>query len=160
MSTPSQFLDLDDKVRNFAQQIAMEVDEFEGICKAFDLSVEEGHELTSHPNFKQYLANAKSEWTAAHNATTRAEIKAAIAAENAIPEIYAHIHNRSASDTSKIEAFKALGKLGRVGERLANGGSNAGTAETVKIVINLGQDRKVEIEKPKPIIELSAEHTS
>lgn len=146
--------DADKVLRDFATQVAMQVEDFATICRSFGMSEAKGQALQEHPAYKTYYDSALAEWTAAHNTGARAELKAARAVEEAIPAVFAHIHDPEASDTSKIEAFKALGKLGRVGERVAGGGGGGG--DMVKITINLGADQKLTFEKPAPVIEHEA----
>lgn len=146
--------DTDKVLRDFATQMAMQVEDFATICRSFGMTTAQGESLQQHPAYKTYYDSALAEWTAAHNTGARAELKAARAVEEAIPAVFAHIHDPEASDTSKIEAFKALGKLGRVGERVAGGGGGGG--DMVKITINLGADQKLTFEKPAPVIEHEA----
>lgn len=148
------FSDADKRIREFATQVAMQVEDFSSICKSFGMTEAQGESLQQHPAYKTYYEGALAEWAAAHNTGARAELKAARAVEEAIPAVFAHIHDPEASDTSKIEAFKALGKLGRVGERGINGGGAGG--DMVKITINLGADQKLTFEKAAPVIEHEA----
>ena len=144
--------DTDKLVREFAYQVATEVDTYDNICKSFGLSLKEADKITRHASYSQYLTTARAEWAAAHNTPARAELKAARATEEAIPAIYAFIHDKDAPGSAKVEAFKALGRLGRVCERTDKSGVSG---ETLKITINLGEDKKLEIEKtiPTKIIE-------
>lgn len=150
----SIFSESDKRLREFATQLAMNVEKYDTVIKAFGLTPEEAKEIQEHPAFKAYHESALTEWTNANNSSGRAEVKAARAAEEAIPAIFRHIHDPDASDTSKIEAFKALGKMGRVGERAGAGVGGGG--EMVKINITIG-DTKLAFEKPMPIIEAVAE---
>lgn len=148
MTSAPALQDIDKTVRDFAYQVATEVDTFDAICKAFGLTIKQGHALTRHPKYESYLHQARTEWAAVHNTAQRAELKAARATEEAIPAMYAFIHDPAAPGSAKVEAFKALGRIGKVGERATKEGASG---ETLKITINLGEDRKLEIEKPLPM---------
>lgn len=144
------------RLRDFATAMAKQIEPFPAICKSLGLTEKEAALLQEHPVYQAFYESELAEWTSAKNAAMRAEIKSARTVEELIPTGYALVLDPEAPANSRVEMFKALAKLGRVGERTATTSGGA-VGETVKIVINLGQDQKVQIEKPMPVIEAVSE---
>jgi len=149
MALPTAFDDLDNTIRELAYQLATGIHSEDALRQRFNLTVVQYEAVCRHPKFHKLLHAARVEWDGAQNTVLRAELKGAIAAEEAIPHVYAMITDKTVAGTARVEAFKALSKIGRVGERAEKGGAGAG--EVFKITINLGEDRKLEIVKELPV---------
>ena len=141
-------------LRDFARELAIEVDDFNGVCQKFNKTPEEGEELKNHPNFQHYYDTARAEWSAAHNSSQQGEVLSAVAYKELIPHMYGLAHAPGTSDTAKVKIFEVLQRGGRVGERGVSGGGTGG--ETIKISINMGAS-SVNFEKSAPIIEIEAD---
>jgi hypothetical protein len=148
MTLPTAFEDLDHTMRELAYQLATGMHGNETLMKRFGLSLVQFEAVCRHPKFIKLLHTARIEWDAAQNTVQRTELKGAIATEEAIPYVYAMITDKTVTGTARVEAFKALSKIGRVGERAERGAGVSG--EMFKLVINLGNDKKLEIEKTIP----------
>jgi hypothetical protein len=136
-------------IRDFARELAIEIETFDEVCKKFGKTEDEGNALRAHPNFQAYYDTARAEWNASHNSTQQGEVLSAVAYRELIPHMFGMAHNPSTPETAAVKIFEVLQKGGRIGERGVTGGGNAG--EAVKITINLG-DRSLNFEKDPPII--------
>jgi len=82
-------------------------------------------------------------------------LKAALAAESLLDDIYLGAKDMDASLSAKLEAFKYLTKLGGL-EPKEDKGAAQGTGFTIRIDLS-GDSTSITVAPPKPIIDVEAE---
>lgn len=126
-----------------ARQIAMDLYPIEEILKQNAISNQQWEQIQANRRFVSYLESATAEWHAPKNAQERVRMKAVTVIEEWLPELAGRLYAPSESLNAKIEAGKLVAKLAGLGEKA----QVAETGEKVAITINLGDDRKITLEK-------------
>jgi hypothetical protein len=155
MTEPAVFSDADQTLQLFAKHMAMEIEPFEKICRNVGITEAKGREYQELIAYKNYYDAARIVWTSTENKPEKLKRLFQEVTEFCLPHVVTLFHDPETSDNAKANILGHLIKGSGVGERAAAAGGVAG--ETVKIVINLGNDQRVEFDKPKPIIEATAE---
>ncbi len=131
------------KLLGIARELAIDVLPLDQILEIHHVSVEQWEGLRENSRFQDILQEEIAAYKSATNTGERVKLKAAGAIEQWLPELYARIHDRSETLSSKVEAGKLLARLSGIGERA---GAEAGGGERFQVTINLG-DQKVSFEK-------------
>lgn len=126
-----------------AREIAADVRPLEDILKTFLLSPDEWEKISEHPSFQKLLASAVEEWNSTANTADRVRVKSMAFVEEALPELYARIHDAKEPLAAKVQLLQTVSKLGGMGQ---SEGSGAG-GERLVVTINLGEDRKLSFTK-------------
>jgi hypothetical protein len=133
---------------SLTRDIAQDILPLEEILKLNGVTASRFAIIQTLPRYKSMLHQARLEWATAKNSSERVRLKTAIMIEDALPELHSRLHDRTELLASKVRLAEFLGKLSGITEK-ANASGPA--AETFKVVINLGEDRKLEIEKQIPM---------
>lgn len=130
-----------------AREIAMDILPIETILAMYELTPEDLEEIKQSTYFQRVLQGELEAWNCAVNTKQRVEIKSASLVEHALAAINTLIHDTNQSASARVEAVKTVAKLGNLGlTNVADGGGG----EMFKVVINLGADSKLSIEKQLP----------
>jgi hypothetical protein len=146
--TPSNHSERVEKLLlSLTRDIAQDILPLEEILKLNGVTASRFALIQNLPRYRSMLHQARLEWATAKNSAERVRLKTAIMIEDALPELHSRLHDRTELLASKVRLAEFLGKLSGITEK-ANASGPA--AETFKVVINLGEDRKLEIEKSLP----------
>jgi hypothetical protein len=129
--------DISDVTPSLARDLAMDLYTHEEIIDRHGLDAKTIRRLLKSKTFKAMVAAAKQEWESPGNAKTRAQLKAQLAVEEAIPDIYSIISDEKAPDPARVAAFAQLKEVGKFERQPADAGSGGGPGFSV--IINLGE---------------------
>lgn len=127
-----------------SREIAMDIRPLPDILASHGVTVERWSEIQSIPRFQAYLRQAMEEWASAANTAERVRLKSLAIVEEVLPEFYARMHDARETLTAKTEVLKSIAKFGNVG---VGPGTDADLGNRMTVTINLGEDRKIQIEK-------------
>jgi hypothetical protein len=132
-----------------AREIAMDIQPLEAILKSHEINENRWSEISANPRFLGYLQTAMSEWNSALNTGERVKLKALSMVEEALPEMYARMHDPRELLASKVRAMEVIGKIGGVG--VTGLGNTPGSgSEKFSVTINLGADQQLKISADVP----------
>jgi hypothetical protein len=126
-----------------AREIAADIRPVEDILKLHGISDEQWEHLQTEPRFLNLLRSAVIEWQAVGNTADRVRVKTLAFTEEALPELYARLHDPKEPLSAKVELFKTIAKIGGVGERAGD----AGGGQRMIVTINLGADHQLSFTK-------------
>lgn len=133
--------------RSVAREIAMDIFELPVILRNHGVEDDEWDRMASSRGFQEMVREAIATWNSSLNVRERIEARTLGMLECSLQEMYRAIHDPEFSHNAKVELFKALSK--NVGIGVKDGpGVNAG--ERVSIMINMGEDRRVEVKDITP----------
>lgn len=127
-----------------AREVAMDILPLEEILEINKISPDDWLMIKDHPHFNRLLGQELENWASALNTAERVKLKSMSFIEEALPEMYARIHDRSESLAAKVEMLKAVTKLAGMGGPVSVEG---GFGERLVVNISLGADHKLKIEK-------------
>lgn len=119
-----------------ARDLALDLDEPDDIRKAHGLTDHAWEKILQEPHFQRMLGEMIGELRSMSGTPERIKVKAALAVEASIETFLEDIKNRNYPLGQRVEAIKALARLGELGMKDAIGGGTVGGA--VQININLG----------------------
>lgn len=107
----------------------------------------EAEQLLRNPSFQRLMRNVREEWMDSGNARQRAMLKAGVALEDGVEQLYRMMHGDGGGPDGKlsavqVEAVKALARIAGVGgSGSAGGGGSVGapmgaTPTAVKVIFN------------------------
>lgn len=126
-----------------AREIAADVREIPDILKLHGVSDAEWEKLKDSPRFLTLLRNEVIEWQSVANTADRVRIKSLAFTEEALPELYARLHDPKEPLSAKVELLKTVARIGGVGEKAAEGGGG----QRMVVTINLGSDSQLRFTK-------------
>ena len=138
---------LQDKMRGIARELARDIYEIEEILETYKVTRAEFDTITRHPAFQKILRKEQEEWRAADNTFRRTKLLSSISYEQAIPEMFAVLHDKTEPLAGRVKIFEVLGRYSGLG---ANTSGEGDRADQIKIEINLGGDTKLNFEKVLP----------
>ena len=94
--------------------------------------------LLRSKSFRAMVTAAKGEWAAPGNAKNRAQLKAQLAVEEAIPDLYTIIVDKEEAATARVSAFSQLREVGKFEKAPAEQAGSGGPGFSV--TINLGDN--------------------
>lgn len=132
-----------------AQEIARDVFELPYILRSAGVTDEEWEEMVCSPGWQASLQEQVALWRSSLNARERIEAKQLHMIENALPEMYRAMHDPEFAHNAKVEIFKALARNVGIGIKDAPA-QGVATGERISITINMGDDKKVEVQDVTP----------
>ena len=127
----------DEQVKLFhalAQEIVQAYQTKENMLKSLNLT-EEGYELITHnPTFQRILRQIMVEWNGAVNTAKRVKIKSQWAIEEGLPYIFESMTDSNEPLSARVEAFKAISKIGQLDTHDAIHGAD----KSFRLEINIG----------------------
>ena len=133
------------QIVRLAREIAMQLRDLPDILKSHGIPQSEFDRLKAHPYFVSVLTSELAAWEAAGNTHDRVKLKSAALIEEWLPELYASMHDKKEALSSRVKAAELAAKLAGMGVYDAKLEGTA--ADRVQITINMGADRKLEINK-------------
>lgn len=133
------------ELAGFAREIAIGLRPEAVVLRQYSLTTSDYEKLKAHPLFTKLLEVARMEWQGAHNTVTRTQIEAALAAEEALPYIYARVVSGKEPLNHTVEAVKWMTDIAGLKKDNARGSGG----EQFKIVINFGGTAGVNYEGNK-----------
>ena len=119
-----------------ARDLAQDIFEPDQIRQFHNLSQEQFEHILDDPYFQKMLREMILDWQSASGTAERVKVKAATAVEVALDSFFQDITDRAIPLTHRVDALKALMKLGELGEKESAFGGSASSG--VSISINLG----------------------
>lgn len=141
-SVPARAQSLGEKLTGeLAAALARRLDTLEEILKRFNLTEEQLGKLLDNPSFQDMMREANIQWSAAPSTPERIRIKAQLATEELIPEIYAVAANGQNPLGPRLDAAKLLYEI--TGNRQAQAaaaaaGAPSGVQDKFTLILNIG----------------------
>ena len=139
-------LKLKDLSAHIAAELAAGLSDATGICKRYGISPEQWEALRKNPMFRGMVKEAIETWQGDLNANRRIKLKAAIATEDTITELYRMVFDDALPAPSRVEAQKQLSRLAGVDHV-----EGKGTGDGFSIVINFPGGPVTAASGPTPI---------
>ena len=133
----------DSQMLKLAREISMDIRSLGDILISHEISSEQWEDISTHPSFVRYLRSCIEEWGSAVNTSERVRLKSLAFVEESLPEFYARAHDPKEGLAAKTEVLKAVARFAGVGIAAVSGVSG----ERMSVVINLGADHSLRIEK-------------
>jgi len=134
----------DNDLIRLAREIAMEIRSIEEILDLLKIDDERYDDICAMPRFQAYLKSALEEWNSATNTGERVKVKSLAFIEEALPEFFARVHDRTETLSAKTEALKAVARFAGLGGPVTPQGN---AADRMTVTINLGADHQLRIER-------------
>lgn len=154
MATLPQLLDYPEGFQkaHLASDLALELEAQEIILVRHGITEAHLRQLTHENEFNMMLEEFRREWSSPKNVKERIKLKALLATEDGMDELYMIFRNMDLAPNARLDAYKQLSTLAdAVPKRETEGGGGSG----FQITINVGQTGDSG-EKPV-VIEASAE---
>jgi hypothetical protein len=140
-------LGLNDLSAQVAAEIAAELSTPDEIRARYKITDEQWDVMRKSPIFRDMVATAIKEFRGDLNAKKRIQLKAAIAAEDSLPQLYSMVYDKTIPAQSRIDAYKQLADLAEVGARSSKGTEGRDPGEGFTLIINFPTGpRTVEVE--------------
>lgn len=129
-------ISLNDLSAQVAAEIAAGLSTPQEVCARYGISPEQWETMRVNPLFRDMVSAAIKEFKGDLNAKKRIALKAAIAAEDSLPELYAMVYDRTIPANARIDAHKQLSDLAEVGARASRNKEGPDSGEGFTLVIN------------------------
>lgn len=116
-----------------ASALASEIYDDEKIFADHGLTLEEGRALLEVPEFRKMVNEARKEWGSLNNAKERIQVKARVALEEAIIDIFSLLRNTEVPAAARVAAFKELKEIAGVASK--EDGPATAVAPSITIVL-------------------------
>jgi hypothetical protein len=133
------------RIIRLAREIARQQRDLGDILNAHGVSKGEFERLRKQPYFTNILTSELSAWEAADNVDARVKLKSAALIEEWLPELYYAMSDRKESLHARVKAGELAAKLAGLG--ISDMRVEGAAADRVQITINMGADKKVEVNK-------------
>ena len=134
-------LSADDMRATLAAELAIGLLPVKDLLERFDLSAPQLKTLLQTPEFRGMVKDYKQAWHSASNVKERVRLKAAIATEEGLLELYQIFNNMEFNPSARLEAFKQLTALSDVAPKKDAIDHGPG----FHLTLNLGGDPKTGI---------------
>lgn len=138
---------------SLAREFAMDQFTREQILEMHRIPETEASRYLDHPRFAHYLTEAVKQWNSGANTEERVKAKYASMVEEAAPELWQQLHERTNPLPARVELFKAMSKIAGLGERVQ--GPAVAPGDRVSVTINMGEDYKLVRDTPRITIDAS-----
>jgi len=145
---PLTIQDVDTALKTLAAEIACDSFDMGDILKAHSLTLEQFKRIEQTPRFQMYLKEALINWGSTANTQERVKSKGAISVEDLLPAMHVTVLDKTQPLAPRVELFKALMRLGGIGEKTTAGAGDGG--EKFSVTINLGGENSLKIERELP----------
>jgi hypothetical protein len=126
-----------------AREIAIGHYDLSEILDRYKIPLAQWEQIKDSHRFKEALEREIVNWNAAINTDQRVKLKAAAIIEEWLLEANQRLHDKGEVLSSKVSLAQVIAKFAGIG--VQSGGEQAG--EKFSVVINLGGDDKIKIEK-------------
>jgi len=145
---PLDIQEADNALRALAAEIACDSFDMEDILKTHSITLEQFKRIEQTPRFQMYLKEALTNWNSTANTQERVKSKGAISIEDLLPAMHTTVLDKTQPLAPRVELFKALMKVGGIGEKATTGAG--GDGEKFSVTINLGGENSLKIERTLP----------
>lgn len=129
-------LSLNDLSAQVAAEIAAGLSTPQDVCARYSITPEQWEKMRTNPLFRDMVAAAVKEFKGDLNAKKRVQLKAAIAAEDSLPELYAMVYDKNIPASARIDAHKQLADLAEIGARATRNHEQRDPGDGFTLVIN------------------------
>jgi hypothetical protein len=133
-----RYTDYDQQLRQLAHEIVKNIRDASDVLAEFGLSEAQYAEIAETSTFKTMLRQAAAEWEAAGNTSERVRLKSATLIEQALPDLYKELTNRSEPLSSRVSLVQTLAKIAGLGQQAA---APQGKGNVFKLTINTSGHR-------------------
>lgn len=146
-------LESDQIQARLAYELASGLKPPQDVFTQFGISGPEAKAILANPQFRQLYAEAKAIWHSSDGTRARIEAKAAMLVEDSLLEMYRLVHDVEVAPPAKIDAFKQIVSVARVGPQKDGGPAAGGPA--FSLTLNLGgvESKTVTIDTPAEEVE-------
>lgn len=144
-------LTLNDLSAQVAAEIAAGLSTPQEVCARYDISPEQWEKMRTNPLFRDMVSAAIKEFKGDLNAKKRVQLKAAIAAEDSLPELYAMVYDKNIPASARIDAHKQLTDLAEIGARASRNQDRPDAGDGFTLVINFPTGPRTVDSGPKTI---------
>lgn len=138
------------QIASLVREIAVNMYPIEVILTKHGLTAEQYKTLETNEFFQKALNSAVLEWNSPQSTNKRLAMEAAIALEDALPNVAARMSKNDEPLSGVVEVAKLFAKMSGVGEDK----TPQAPSEKFKIIINLGEDT-INLEKQRaPLIKV------
>ncbi len=139
---------------SLASEIAKDITPLQTILDAHNIDANQWDSVRNMPAFQRLLEAELLNWNSSLNVHERVKIKAATLMEIWLETATKEMHDRTQPLNSRTELAKLVRDLAGMGGKAVDASS---TGEKFSVVINLGADQQLRIEKPLPSRVIDAE---
>lgn len=122
---------------HLASDLALELEATEIILERYSITTDHLRQLTHEADFNSMLEEYRREWASPKNAKERIKLKALLATEDGMDELYMIFRNMDLAPAARLDAFKQLTTLADAQPK-RDGGGEGGSG--FSITINVGQN--------------------
>lgn len=94
-----------------AYDLASRINSIDEVRRRYGLAEDQLRRLLQNPTFQRMLVEAQAHWASDKGAAERIKVKAQIALEESIPDIYLMVKNKQLAHSARLEAGKLLSDL-------------------------------------------------
>lgn len=135
-------------LRSLAIDIVRNMREVPEVLSTAGISPEEYSKLAETSFFKEMLQQAAIEWEGAENTPDRIKLKSAVLVEQALPELFGTLTDKSEALSGRVELFKTMAKLGGLGNAPV---TQASEGQVFRLEINFSDKKQNIIIENQPI---------
>lgn len=146
-------MSLNDLSAQVAAEVAAGLSTPEEVCARYGISTQQWEVMRTNPLFRDMVASAIKDFRGDLNAKKRIQLKAAIAAEDSLTELYTMVFDKTIPATARIDAHRQLTDLAEVGARAARNHTGPDAGEGFTLVINFPTGPRTVQAEPLPAIE-------
>lgn len=139
---------------SLASEIAKDISPLQTILEAHNIDASQWESVRNMPAFQRLLEAELINWNSALNVGERVKIKAATLMEIWLETATKEMHDRNQPLNHRTELAKLVRDLAGMGTKAVDAST---TGEKFSVIINLGADQQLRIEKPLPARVIDAE---
>ncbi len=129
---------IEDLAPTLARDLAQDLYTMDELIQRHGLNQTIIRKLLRSKSFKAMVTAARGEWASPGNAKNRAQLKAQLAIEEAIPDMYKIVTDKEEAATARVSAFSQLREVGKFEKAPAEQAGSGGPGFSV--TINLGNN--------------------
>ena len=132
---------------HLASEIASDLLPLGEVLKRHSLTMEHLQQLTQEREFNMMLEEFRREWSSPMNVKERIKLKALLATEDGMDELYMIFRNMDFAPNARLDAFKQLtGLADAMPKRDGGEGGGSGFSITINVGKNSGDEKGIVIE--------------
>jgi hypothetical protein len=148
-------------IAKLARDLASDIFEPAQIAKSHGITMPQLEDIMGLPEFQKTLRSMVEDWNSAANTPERIKVKAQTAVEVAIEVFFDDMRDRGIPLVQRVEALKAMMKLGSLAERDLIGGGGALGGVTININTGTpgeGRPPKIITVEAVPVVDQLVDH--
>ncbi len=148
---------IEEIIPSLARDLAQDLHTMDELIEQYGLTRAMVRKLLRSKSFKAMITSARGEWASPGNAKNRAQLKAQLAVEEAIPDIYKIVTDGEEAAPARIQAFSQLREVGKFEKAPAEQQGSGGPGFSVTINLG-GETLKVTAPPHKYVAEVEEEN--